>query len=634
MYIVTNPLEFLGLVGSDIFFGCNSLENINFTSKFNTSINIGVNVSNIGAGAFENCINVDVVNIKSSNLINLSDNLFKNCITLNDIILPNTISTIGTSTFENCLSIDELTFPENLTSIGVNAFLNCANLAVLRVFNNINSIDSTSFDGCIKLLNTSSGVILTNELNPSKNYALNYFKLKFENVSYYPLEEEDLLALTVLKTKELLNISIEKAREYVYPSLAIKLKNENTLIVSDVNFVSNEIESTKVNEFRNLILDFIFKSNPDYTNFIVNYSKFRFDNMSQEFHTSTLVKIYRPGTTTINFLNDTTILPNITHIYSLIDFEPNYNEYLINGKMVRISKTDFGTFSIRTSTNNFSTYSEIFIEPNQHHSIDNFLLLFGKNELLLSMNLTLFNPINPLGFYINEFILNITSGLSTIKNVEPLQAIVADAYAEISVPISVMTSTFYYQSDAINVDDILSEDLKFKTAYNSYWNTFCPTQAVVIENRIPFYKTAMDAEKYKIKHDFVRYLALKIFKTPQGVDIFSNNDALTANLDALSTYAFNLKMHSYTNLGEELFDVDISGNLSRIIFYEILNTYPGRIAPKTNEWSSMPFYAGDQIYIKLIINPNQDQLNIFKKNIGTTPIPPRTYSIKLKMVPG
>jgi hypothetical protein len=48
---------------------------------------------------------------------------------LTDIVIPNTVKTIGTSAFSNCYQLTGVTIPESVVEIGGSAFFNCIGLA-------------------------------------------------------------------------------------------------------------------------------------------------------------------------------------------------------------------------------------------------------------------------------------------------------------------------------------------------------------------------------------------------------------------------------------------------------------------------------------------------------------------------
>lgn len=59
-----------------------------------------------------------------------SKGVFCRCSNLKNVIMPDTLETIGNSTFEDCTSLETLTIPSSVTSIGNNAFKDCPKLTI------------------------------------------------------------------------------------------------------------------------------------------------------------------------------------------------------------------------------------------------------------------------------------------------------------------------------------------------------------------------------------------------------------------------------------------------------------------------------------------------------------------------
>ena len=77
----------------------------------------------------------------------ICDALFKNCISLQDVKLPETITWIGKHMFEGCVALEEITIPDNVAVIGPYAFKNCKNLKRVHIPNHPLAIHPTSFQG-------------------------------------------------------------------------------------------------------------------------------------------------------------------------------------------------------------------------------------------------------------------------------------------------------------------------------------------------------------------------------------------------------------------------------------------------------------------------------------------------------
>ena len=58
---------------------------------------------------------------------------FKNSKKLQTVVIPDTVTEIGTGSFEGCKKLKSVTIGKNVTSIGKNAFKNCKNLKKITV---------------------------------------------------------------------------------------------------------------------------------------------------------------------------------------------------------------------------------------------------------------------------------------------------------------------------------------------------------------------------------------------------------------------------------------------------------------------------------------------------------------------
>ena len=133
-------------IGSYAFGGCTSL----------TSINIGSNVASIGESAFKDCTNLKKVNISDlaawcnitfsdsySNPLYYSHNLYLNDEIITNIIIPNSVTNIGSYAFYGYSGLTSITIPKNVLSIGYCAFSGCSKLISVTI--NSNAILSKSY---------------------------------------------------------------------------------------------------------------------------------------------------------------------------------------------------------------------------------------------------------------------------------------------------------------------------------------------------------------------------------------------------------------------------------------------------------------------------------------------------------
>ena len=81
----------------------------------------------------------------------ICDKAFQFCESLNDIVIPDSVTSIGTWTFLYCSSLTDIVLPDSVIGIGFGAFSDCESLSNLVFPNSITSIGAWAFEGCYSL---------------------------------------------------------------------------------------------------------------------------------------------------------------------------------------------------------------------------------------------------------------------------------------------------------------------------------------------------------------------------------------------------------------------------------------------------------------------------------------------------
>ncbi len=155
---------------NDIFSGCSNLKTIKFEKGITTipeklfsgyddswfdgleEIDIPETVTTIGGSAFENCKNLTTVT-GMKNVTKIGYNAFCNCSNLKEIIIPDGVTSIGSNAFQNCTSLASVRIPNSVTSLGTYIFDGCSSLTDVALGKGLTSIPSYMFSNCESLKN-------------------------------------------------------------------------------------------------------------------------------------------------------------------------------------------------------------------------------------------------------------------------------------------------------------------------------------------------------------------------------------------------------------------------------------------------------------------------------------------------
>lgn len=186
-------------IGNSAFYGCTGL----------TNVTIGNSVTSIGNDAFRGCSGLTSIIIPNS-VISIGGGTFSGCSGLMTVTISNSITSIGNSTFHGCTSlmqvkisdlaawcnidfgdsysnplyyarhlflngeeVKDLVIPNSVTSIGATAFSNCTSLTSATIPNSVIAIGKESFAYCFKL----TSVNIPSSVNTIGDYAFLSCKL-------------------------------------------------------------------------------------------------------------------------------------------------------------------------------------------------------------------------------------------------------------------------------------------------------------------------------------------------------------------------------------------------------------------------------------------------------------------------
>lgn len=138
IYYKTSDGVIIRFDNEDVFGGAKIINNIYSTTKGYGRITFSSEVTAIEKLAFYEC----------ENLVN--------------IVMPNSICSIGVSAFYYCSNLKTISLSSNITNLGGMAFYNCYNLEKVEIPSNVHKTGNYTFHGCKKLLKITIPSNLTN----------------------------------------------------------------------------------------------------------------------------------------------------------------------------------------------------------------------------------------------------------------------------------------------------------------------------------------------------------------------------------------------------------------------------------------------------------------------------------------
>ena len=120
---------------------------------------LGNSVVSIGTYAFYNCSNLTSIHIPES-VTSIGDYALRSCKSLSSIYIPEGVTSIGNYAFYYCTSLTSVYIPGGVTSIGERVFEQCSSLTSVYIPEGVTSIGRYAFNYCTSLtsVNIPEGV--------------------------------------------------------------------------------------------------------------------------------------------------------------------------------------------------------------------------------------------------------------------------------------------------------------------------------------------------------------------------------------------------------------------------------------------------------------------------------------------
>jgi hypothetical protein len=266
---------------------------------------------------------------------------------------------------------------------------------------------------------------------------------------------------------------------------------------------------------------------------------------------------------------------------------------------------------------------------------------------------------NPVNFVLTELDSSVAMDICGQLFATSIPALDVSATAILQVALADVQNLFKFQSNADFNDPSATPDIRYYVDPSGFPHLNAANAMLsdpLSQNPIITADSdgAFPANKMMVAHDFVRYLALKLFNSAYGVELIQNEDDLLTDLRWIcgdvsggQTWFEVLQKFnavSVNNGSHQFIQMDASGrryltdmasgpdNLCRMLMDQIAGAAADRLSniQGHDQPQPVPFYAGDSISFKLTIAaaPGQEELT------NVAPIPPRSYRIKLVIVNG
>jgi uncharacterized protein YjdB len=243
-----------------------------------------------------------------------------------------------------------------------------------------------------------------------------------------------------------------------------------------------------------------------------------------------------------------------------------------------------------------------------------------------------------------EFTLGVSGEcLSSLYNLPS-----SDATTVFYVKVDDMRNVFKFQSDSIDIDDTPENDIKYYVFKQNWPSTIKlnPAHSMVdVAGSSGMMGTSgmFASNKSLLKHDFIRYMASKLFNTIHGVDLFNNESALLENLTMHGENIRNEIENKLQNISATSSDTSLpiddngfryltnaantTSNITRELMKQISASNGQRFTSMTDTANiqSVPLLENDTFNILITVNPAANQNNLTGVNV----IEQRVYNVKI-----
>lgn len=148
--------QFQGQIEFSIPDTVTEIQNGAFQGTLLEEVTIPNGVTTISNNTFRNCSNLKKIVIPES-VTSIGDYAFASCTALESIEIPASVKTIGAHAFDGCSNLSSITLNEGLQTIGEDAFLGCKKLTSVEIPDHVETIGNYAFENCSGLVTVIFG---------------------------------------------------------------------------------------------------------------------------------------------------------------------------------------------------------------------------------------------------------------------------------------------------------------------------------------------------------------------------------------------------------------------------------------------------------------------------------------------
>lgn len=261
----------------------------------------------------------------------------------------------------------------------------------------------------------------------------------------------------------------------------------------------------------------------------------------------------------------------------------------------------------------------------------------------------------PFEFVLHSLSSIVTMNVSTIVDDVIPGAVDLSAIAVFYMAQEDIQNVFQVYTDSNEITDISYEGLHYFVFAENWPSTLRLNPMNAMMDRPESANALFNAynpSEMLVKHDFIRYLALKLFNTPMATDLFSNEGELLDHLNSLGELVYQdisasiwkyattssrpvpqdvtsgFIINPHTGLKATTNDLPTLDNLGFVLTNKLLELLPHRVNNlqlDSRNLFRLPILAGDTISFTFTLNPSPGQNEL----TGVPPFEGRSYKIKI-----